>query len=326
MKKYFVLLCCCLLSFVCFAQPPARNRVPISGRLGFPFGDTFTVRGIVADGPTKGYEDGPNLLIQAIRDSVIQDIIQFPLDPITGSFGYNALPALSNDKTYRFLVYETGAFVGTPAAAFAASKTIFQTSGFYFSERLVAARGEIIKPITWVPANFVGRSALIGGIAINAGDTAGIQTSDGLLLLQGPAAWESHELGKQVEAFGVVREYAPGKYTMLVERSGLVRLEDMVGREVHIRGQARSMNGCWWLHYRGTDLQVENMGDLPGWETNIHFASVEISGMLYQEKLPELDCAGIGMDRKKTLQFIIRNASWRKASNLLQPEAPKDID
>ena len=164
MKRLIAFSLLLQVSNVCLTQ---NNRIPVQisnpnnqyelvGELGKKLGSTLTVRGIIVDGDDKGYEDGPNLVVQMINDSSIQQLVQIPVSPYFGKFGVKPLPKLKNGATYRLRVYETGEFVGIPSDAYGEAGIMLQTSGFYFRNRLMVISGEKIDPIEWSPIRLPG--------------------------------------------------------------------------------------------------------------------------------------------------------------------------
>jgi hypothetical protein len=64
------------------------------------------------------------------------------------------------------------------------------------------------------------------------------------------------------------------------------------------RGVAwRSLNGAWWIEYRGAKVHVDGLKDLPGWSADLHGQPVIIRGVL-----------------EKTDQFVVRRASWQPST------------
>lgn len=92
------------------------------------------------------------------------------------------------------------------------------------------------------------------------------------------------------------------------------------GRKVTLRGMARSLNGEWWFHYRGTDLYVEGMDKLPGWTVENHWRPMQIEGTLERASLPSLDQISLKPDRDLAEYFIVREPSWKPLPALLGPE------
>jgi len=334
MKKfiiYTILFCisttCCSQDDRVIADINKPGKYKVVGELGLEMGDTISVKGIIAQGPYKGYEGGPNLRIQIIGDSSIQNLIQIPVIPYFGEFGNNtkvyphSIPKLENGATYSFLVYETGSYVGRPPDAYEEGGITLQTTGFHFRNQLIVIFGKKIDAIEWSPKDFLGRNALLSGIAKNEGDIPLVQTKKWKLKLIGSNKWLDSEIGKLAEVYGLISE-AKDNNTYNVEnaRARLVRLEDQLGKTVKLRGTARSMNGHWWFNYRGTDMYVENMSELPGWKVENHFLPIEITGVLEQEKLPRIDQIIIKADRDLKMYYIVRKATWVSISELLTPE------
>jgi hypothetical protein len=331
MKRLLAFSILLQVSHVCLAQ---NNKIPVLinnpgkqfeliGQLGEKLGSTLTVRGMIVEGPSKGYEDGPNLVVQVINDSSTQQPVQIPVSPYFGEFGKNALPALKNGATYRLRVYETGEFVGTPPGAYKEAGISLQTSGFYFRNRLIVISAEKIDPIGWSPASFVGQNALLSGVAKNENDTAVIQTAEWKLRLIGSGKWTDAEIGKLAEVYGNIRETkTKGVYNVENARPRLVRLEDQLGKTVKLRGTAISMNGHWWFNYRGIDMYVEKMEELPDWTADNHFRPLEITGILEQAEFPDIDQLSVVTNPGLKTYYIVRKASWIPIAGLLAPELP----
>lgn len=330
---FFSILLLLAINF-CFSQDyeyqvqiinPKGQRTLLN-QLGQPFGSTLTVQGIVVY-KTKGYDDGFNLRVQTINDSAIQEIMTIPLSPIFGKFGEERLPKLEIGATYRLRVYETGEFVGIPTNAYNEAGIIFQTTGFYFQNRLVVISGEKINPIKETPNNFVGRIALIAGIAENEYNTAFINTAKGKLRLIGFRKWKESEIGKLVEVYGKIEQTETnGIYNVRDCNPRLVKLEDQIGMTVILRGRAINANRYWWFNYRGTDIYIEKIEELPNWTVNNHFRPIEITGILEQAFLPRLDQIGLKTNPDSKLYYIIRKPSWKPIKELLTIEDTDKVD
>jgi len=317
MHKISILFLSLIANIVC-----AQNMI---GELGVKLGTTITVEGKIVEGPRKGYEGGPNLLIKTINDSSNQKLIKIPIKPYWGEFGEDALPKVITGETYRFRVYETGEYVGHPSDAYKEAKIIFQTSGFYFKNELVVISGEIIKDIEWKPSDFVNRKALISGKSKNNKDTAFIIGSNWSLKIMGVQKWEKSELGKDVEVYGkIMKTNNKNNYYVENEEPRLLHLEDMVYKTVKLRGQARSMNGQWWFNYRGSDIYVEKMNQLPDWTVDNHFRAIEISGVVKPIDAKDIDKNEIKTHSYCRGDYIIVNPSWKPIDGLLTPEIAED--
>jgi len=324
-----------LTSNFCFSQDiehqvqitNPKEQLKLIGQLGKPLGTTLTVQGVIVDISSKGYRSGLNLTVQKINDSSIQQLITIPLSPYFGKFGVKPLPKLENGSTYKLRVYETGEFVGVPADAYKESGIIMQTSGFFFQNRLIVLSGEKIKPIDETPNNFIGKIALILGIAKNENDTAFINTANGKLRLIGFRKWTDSEIGKLAEVYGKIEQTeTKGIFNVRDCNPRLVKLEDQVGMTVKLRGRAISLNGYWWFNYRGTDIYVEKMEELPNWTVDNHFRPMEITGILEQAVLPRLDQITLKTSRDSKLYYIIRKPSWTPIEKLLAIEDTETED
>jgi hypothetical protein len=304
-----------------------NKQIELIGQLGKELGRTLTVQGIIVDKSSKGHQGGLNLTVQTINDSLIQQLITIPLSPYFGKFGVSPLPKFENGSTYRLRIYETGEFVGIPTNAYEEAGIIMQTSGFYFQNRLIVISGKKINPIEWSPNNFIGQNALLSGIAKNKNDTAFIKTSKGKLRLIGCRKWTESEIGKLAEVYGKIEPTeADGTYNLRNCNPRLVKLEDQIEMIVKLRGRAISLNGYWWFNYRGTDIYVERMEELPNWTIDNHFRPMEITGILEQAVLPRLDQITLKTNRDSKLYYIIRKPSWTPLEKLLAIEDPETED
>ena len=336
MKKLRYLLFVLAAATSCFAVEPQSiplaelgNAYQLVGKLHVPLGEVVTLEGVVVEGPFKGYEGGPNLRVQRILGRTTQEDIQIVIAPFFYEWGEkqttggDALPKLEFGATYEMEGYATGEFVGVPDEVFTRVAIILQTTGHYFREQFVVTKAKRIDPIVFAPSMFKGQRALIQGEA-QSGDGKAYMVGDGwsVLVLE-DTTWPEHVEGKQVEAYGM---YNPGSdqkvFQLLDGEWRLVKLEDQIGRNVKLRGSARSLNGVWWFHYRGTDLYVEDMHNLPGWTGENHWRPMVISGRLEKANLPRLDQVSLKPDRDLEEQFIVRNASWTPLASLLSPERP----
>ena len=293
------------------------------GDLGVKLGETATVTGIVVEGPFKGYEGGPNLIVQQINGESNQLGTRIPLTPYFGKFGGERLPVLENGKTYSLRVYETGEFVGKPRDAYKEAGIMLQTTGFYFRNRLSVISGSKVESITWDPGSFVGRNALLAGIAANENDVPFIKSTKWKLELRGVEKWTKEQLGKNAEVYGTVSvKQSPNVYAVDNCQHRLVELSDQIGKTVSLRGTARSLNGHRWFNYRGTDMYVENMEKLPEWTGSNHWRPMEITGTLEQAEMPRIDQISLKPDRDLDTYYIVREPRWTPVENLLAPELP----
>ena len=304
------------------------------GKLQAPLGDVIQVEGVVVEGPFKGYGGGPNVRPQRIQGHATQRDIQVPLSPYFYDWGKEApvggtaLPKLEMGKTYELEGYETGGYVGIPGPAFRKAGITLQTAEHYFQTQFVVYKAKLIKPLQFSPADFEGRHALMQGTARTQDHNSVMQGKGWSVIVNRNAAWPDYAEGKVIETSGMYNPLenpkgAAAKHSRfeLVDGSWrLVRLEDQLGRNVALRGTARSLNGLWWFHYRGVDLYVENLDRLPGWSTANHWRPMVIRGTLEKAKLPRLDQISLKSERDLKEYYIVRKASWEPLPELLGPE------
>jgi len=335
MKTIINLIAIPILAALCLAAEP--QNIPISqlgknyrliGKLHVPLGEVVTVEGVVVEGPYKGYEGGFNLRVQRIQGKTTQEDIQIPISPFfykwgeKATVGGNALPKIEMGKTYEMEGYETGGYTGVPSEVFRKGAVIIQTTNHYFREVFTVTKAKQIEPINYTPGMFEGQRALIQGMAVSREGKA-LMIGNGWTVSGGNTAWPKDIIGKQIETWGMYKDGGERKTFTLIDGTWrLVQLEDQVGRKVELRGRARSLNGEWWFHYRGVDLYVENMQNLPGWNVDNHWKSMIIRGRLEKAQLPSLDQISEKEDRDLKEYFIVKDAEWTPLPDLLGPERP----
>jgi hypothetical protein len=233
-------------------------------------------------------------------------------------------------KTYEMEGYETGGYIGKPSKAFMNAGFMLQTAGFYFRTYLEVYKAKKIEPLKFTPEDFKGRRALFQGAARTQNNQS-IMDGDGWSVVVDPKVpWPKNIEGKLIETDGMYNleenenESAEKKnrYDLLDGSWRLVRLEDQLNQTVALRGCARSLNDIWWFNYRGTDLYVENMSELPGWSNDNHWRPMIIRGTLEKAKLPRLDQISLKSDRDLKEYYIVRKASWEPLPELLGVERP----
>jgi len=317
MKNLFALSILILTSNCCYAQ----TAPDLVGELGKKLGTTLTVVGVLVKGPLKGAESGPNLIVQMINDSVTQSFIQIPVSTEYGIYLHEPLPAMEFGTTYRFRAYETGAFVGLPADARREASLIIQATYFYFRNELMLISGVKIDPVEFSPASFVGRNALLSGFAKNDKDGSVIESTKWKLRLIGFRPWTESEIGKTAEVYGKIRTSKnPGEYEVENGSVRLVRLEDQLGKMVKLRGTTHSLNGHWWFDYRGTDVYVENLRDLENTPGDNDWRAMEVTGILETLSRKDQIRLDVNPNPYRTLNYIVRKASWVPIDALLAPE------
>ncbi len=338
-KNPLTILAGVLVLHACFTQARELPGIPaeqlnrnyqLVGKLHAPLGTPITVEGVVVEGQLKGYEGGPNLRVQRIGGHALQQDIQIRLEPYFHKWGEKisidegpSLPELEMGKTYEMEGYETGGYVGVPARAYKKAGLMLQTTGHYFRMDFIVYKARRIDPISFQPADFEGQMALLQGTAKSIDHKAYMKGNDWSVNVDARTTWPADIEGKIVEAYGMYNPTAEKNVFDLVGgKCHLVLLEDQLERKVELRGQARSLNGVWWFHYRGTDLYVENMESLPGWTTECHWRPMIIRGFLEKATLPRLDQISLKSDRDLAEYFIVRKPEWEPIDALLNVERP----
>lgn len=298
------------------------------GKLHHPLGNVIVVEGVVVEGPFKGYEGGFNLRVQRIQGCATQEDIQIVIHPFFYKWGEKAtvggaaLPDLKIGDTYEMEGYETGGYTGVPGEVFKRGAVIIQTTGHSFREEFVVTKAKRIQPIRYAPYMFEEQEAILQGIARSKNGNA-LMTNEDWSVVVTNSPWPKDIEGKQIETWGLYNPDAQRKvFTLRDGNWRLVRLEDQVARRVELRGRARSLNGVWWFHYRGIDLYVDGMENLPGWTIENHWRPMVIRGRLEKAMLPRLDQVSLKEDRDLKEYFIVRDAEWTPLPALLGPERP----
>jgi hypothetical protein len=311
------------------------TRFTLTGQLQHPLNECITVQGVVVEGPYKGFEGGLNIRPQRVQGRALQDDIQICIKPFykwgEKAFGSGVeLPTLEAGKTYEVKGYETGGYVGTPARAMELAGVSVQTTRPFFRSEFVVVSARSMEPIHFGPADFVGRRALIAGIAQSMSGKSMLLGSDWQILVDGKSPWPTQFEGKQVESLGEYRlTDEKGRYELVDGTCQLVNLDDQIGRDVELRGIAISNSEGWWFRRRGVNIHVDRMDELPGWTPNNHWQPVIIRGTLEKAMLRNLDkndsdwfSATPKPDRVES--YVVRNASWQALKELLSPERPLD--
>ena len=172
------------------------------------------------------------------------------------------------------------------------------------------------------PEEFPGQKALFFGTAQNDMGTAVMRGNGWAVTVDANGPWPEGMEGKEVETLGMYKPQSDaGRFQLIDGTWRLSKLEDQLGQEVLLRGRARETAGAWWFEYRGTQLYVENIADLPGWSHTLSWTYMEIRGVLDKALLPRIDQIGEKSVPDVQEQFIVRKPSWKPLNSpLLAPE------
>jgi hypothetical protein len=332
-KQLLVVILFSLSATIAFADDPAVIDVPIRqlgrqyrliGELHWPIDKIITVQGVVVEGPFKGFEGGPNLRPQIIQGRATQEAIQIKV--VAGRSD-----GVKIGESYQLEGYERIEYIGRHEEL-ANREPLIQTTSRYLQNTFVVVSVKRIEPVKLTPAQFEGRKALFQGVARNDQNLA-LMVGDGWTVIVNPdVPWPSSHLDKLVETWGTYQRVAPsGKqratFSLIDGTLRLVNLDDQLGRQVELRGRAWSLNGIWWLSYRGIPVYVENMSSLPGWSGELHGSPVTIHGELDRARVRQLQELGVKPDRNTGEFFVVRQASWEAIDPpLLLPELAIDDD
>ena len=111
------------------------------------------------------------------------------------------------------------------------------------------------------------------------------------VIVDGPS-WPADAVGREVQTIGTIRRdmgsAAKNDFVALGAIGRLVRLDDQLNHHVELRGTAWSLNGHWWFDYRGQQIYVDRMDQLPHWNAENHGRPMIVRGTLYRAKRPDL--------------------------------------
>jgi hypothetical protein len=319
------------------------------GKTHQPLGEVTTLKGLVFDGASKGYDDGSNVRVQFINGEATQEIIELKLVPCLGSFIVQNLgdpaPLRSweldhldlnelNDRpigsselkfghTYEFKGYESGEYVGIPWEAMS-EVGLVQTSGFGLHLHYVVASAKEIPAIQFSPEQFVDRQAILDGTAINDDGQAYLVGKGWRLLVDSRSGWPQTMDGKQVAVLSTIRRLRDGLFRADQPRAYLVNLTDQIGQEVQLRGEARSMNDDWWLNYRGTPVHLGTREQLIAVKLDPEYGPAIISGTLTETPIAPNDRLPWTDEKQRGKRYFLHVKSWQPIDSLFSPELPRD--
>lgn len=298
----------------------SQRKLPRTGRLGLPLKTPVILEGFVIEGPFKGFEGGPNLVIQRIDGKAAQKYIRIRLwkdaDP--------EYPGTKPDRRSTFPIglwlrlngHEDGEIIGGEKNPDPDGLPLQTYGGPTYIPTFVVQKLERIEPIALHPQEFVDRKALFEGTALHIGGKPYLVGNGWLFAFPKVAIWPNEFLGKRIEVIGTVRASAEsGSYESDDVAARLVSLKDQIGRTISLRGTTKSMNGRWWFDYRGHKIHVEKMDRLSS--DDYHFKPTQVDGVLEVAMLPAAEYNG---DERLAPRFIVRQATWKRIEPLLTPE------
>ena len=305
-------------------SPP--NRDPSQSRpgyLGLPLNTPVVLEGVVIEGNSKGFEGGPNVVVQRIDGRATQEFVRIKLSGQIekprpkADAGIRSIEwVFKMGHTYRIHGHEHGAFVGGGENI----RPPVQTTARYFQHLFEVRQYLEIEPIQFDPADFLNRDVLLHGTALHV-EGRPYLVGNGWLVAAPVSRWPAEFVGRKVEGFGKLRaSRESGLFEINDATTRLVHLRDQIGRKVSLRGTAWSMNGEWWFDYRGKGIHIDKMISLPGWNAENHGREMQIDGLLEVANLPNPVYHLKDSEPKLAQRFIVRQASWKPIESLLTPE------
>jgi hypothetical protein len=117
----------------------------ILGKTHQPLGELVTLKGVVVEGDTKGYEDGLNIKVQRINGKETQEKVQIRLRPYLGStYDEKVTNSLKPGQSYELRGYEEMDCVGIPDKAYKEAGITAQTRSFYYRVTFVVVKAKVI--------------------------------------------------------------------------------------------------------------------------------------------------------------------------------------
>lgn len=306
------------------------------GKLGVPLGEVVKLQGIVVHSRVKGY-GGVSVRVYRVNDKATQEFIQVKLNDY---YGRDEIPNLETGKSYEFEGFESGGFVGVPAAVHKRAGAATQAAEFSFLHEFTTFEQREILLQPFSPADFVDRDALIQGQAVSDGGSAYVAAGNWRLLVDNGTPWPRASEGRVVEVRGTIRTLGgktgsnkPGgkTNTYRLDKGGkaasarLVQLPDLVGKAVVLRGTLATKNGQPTFTYRGSQVHLEDAGQLVA-KLEPGSTAVEATGRLEEGPI-QTGTIDIQSGEKIVHRgYILRKAMLKPTEDLLAIERAEPVE
>jgi hypothetical protein len=301
-----------------------------------PLGQVATVEGAVIEGPFKGFEGGPTLIVQSLNGRPTQADVRLLLKGFTQFTRPEQLDARIGGS-YRLEGYETGGFVGHPPEILQRKDIVpFQTAGHYFRLEFQYVTCRAIDPVVYHPRDFARELGLFQGEARDV-DGAAKVIGKGWMIAIGDRPWPKPLIGKSIETLGRYSAAERRDEWRLTGTWRTCQLTDQVGQKVALRGTLGSLkrdSNQWWLNFHGVRLCFEEIEKVAGWDPKLR-GSVEVTGTLAVARLDSLNRFD-AINPKPRNYFVLRDAAIAPLkepllATELYPEAlgldvPKDVE
>lgn len=296
------------------------KNVDLLGELKLKLGTVTKVEGKLIEGQSKGYDDGFNFLIYKLNDTVTQFPIIIPINAYESQDVQKAFEQLKIDAFYQLNVYETGAYVGTPLEALKMTDQLIQTTDLYYRNELIVLSIQEIPNYQWLPQYFIGRKALLSGIAMNKKHDAYLIGDGWEMKLDNQPLWDQLYLNKQVQVFACnVNMEDQKSYSGIASNSRLINLNDQIDQTISLNGTLWSMNGRWWFTYRGQEIFLKNIQNLQNFSADLHGKSVELKGLLKLASTENSTKTELPYEFFRS-DYVLFAIEFKKLNQLLTPE------
>lgn len=181
-------------------------------------------------------------------------------------------------------------------------------------------------PDQTIPQNFghnlfpqmkVGANYQLQGIVVSGKMNAVLVTKKGAFSLPESNARENFD--KYVEQLVIVdgawtgQKLVPSKIDVLEDKVFAQRfLNNSVGKKVTIEAILWSMNGNWWIGYRGIKLGIKGTDTKKFTPSSHHAGFFQFTGELSIEKHPSLDQIALKPERDLTETYMLKIESIKK--------------
>ncbi|WP_425617628.1 hypothetical protein NA78x_001309 [Anatilimnocola sp. NA78] len=303
------------------------KKFRLIGKLRVPLGEVVKVQGIVVNSRAKGYDSGISVRVYRVNGIATQEFIQIKLNDY---YGRDEIPNLEPGKAFEFEGFETGGFVGIPAAAYKKAGAQLQTTDQYFLHELTVFEQKEIKLQPFAPADFVGREALIQGQAVSEGGSAYIAAGNWRLLVDNGTPWPRATDGKVVEARGTILTLGNKTGTYRLDKGGkganarLVQLSDQVGKQVILRGTVSTKNGTPTFNYRGSEVHIENFAKQTA-KVDTH-SPLEVTGLLEEGPIKAGTLDSLNGEQIIHRGYFIRKATLKPTDAILAIERAEPVE
>jgi len=144
---------------------PVPSR-PLEGRLGIPLNTPVVLEGVVTEGPYKGFEDGPNIVVQKIDGRATQRFIRIRLTAQNTDIASRRIK-WKIGRSYQFRGQEDGGFIGGERSNDGSGIPLQTYGGPTFIPYFEVLEDSEIETYQFKPGDFLDRKSMFQGTALN---------------------------------------------------------------------------------------------------------------------------------------------------------------